>query len=185
MMKLHTHFKTAAGFGFAGVSRGRFASLCGRKLVWLTMTLLALGATRASASDPVGIYALVDKVVLEPNDTAPERIQIHGAFAFAKGYGVTYDTAKRGVLYYKLGAEKKEAALKEWADFKSLAGKKQVVGFGNRYGEKGTIRKAGDKPANPDTYPIGFGLTKSRDKDYPPVKELLALGEGKKKDAAK
>ena len=184
-MKSLSHFTTAAGLGFAGVSRGRFASLCGRKLVWLTMTLLALGATRASASDPVGIYALVDKVVLEPNDTAPERIQIHGAFAFAKGYGVTYDTAKRGVLYYKLGAEKKEAALKEWADFKSLAGKKQVVGFGNRYGEKGTIRKAGDKPANPDTYPIGFGLNKSRDKDYPPVKELLDLSQGTKKEVAK
>ena len=184
-MKTFIHLTSAAGLGFAEVSRGILPGLFGRKFLWMTMALLALGAASARASDPIGIYALVDKVVLEPSDTAPERIQIHGAFAFAKGYGVTYDAAKRGYMYYKLNLDKKEVCLKEWADLKSLADKKQVVGFGSRYGEKGTVRKDDVKTANPDTYPTGFGLIKARDKDYPPVKELLDLGQAKKKDAAK
>ena len=184
-MKTLIQFTTAAGPGFAGVSRGVLTGLRNRKLL-LTMALLALGAAGARASDPIGIYALVDKVVLEPNDTAPERIQIHGAFAFAKGFGYTYDAAKRGYLYYQLNPAKKEVCLKEWADLKSLAGTRQVVGFASRYDEKkGAVRKEGDKPANPDTYPTGFGLTKARDKDYPPVKELLGLGQPQKKEAAK
>jgi hypothetical protein len=77
-------------------------------------------------------------------------------------------------LYYKLDPAEKEAALKEWADLKSLAGKKQVVGIGSRWKDKGTVRKSDDKPANPDVYPIGFGLTKIRkDQNYPPIKDLL------------
>ena len=50
------------------------------------LVLLTAGTFQAFASDPIGIYALVDKVVLEPNEKNPERIQIHGAFAFAEGY---------------------------------------------------------------------------------------------------
>ena len=41
---------------------------------------LALATVPVGASDPVGIYAVVKKVVFEPNETAPERIQIWGAF---------------------------------------------------------------------------------------------------------
>src|ERR1051325_8583405 len=39
--------------------------------------------TAAPMSDFAGIYAMIDKVILEPNDTAPERIQIWGAFAMS------------------------------------------------------------------------------------------------------
>src|SRR5262245_40679557 len=42
------------------------------------------------ASDPIGIYAFVDKVVFEPNADKPERIQVWGGFALAEGYGYTY-----------------------------------------------------------------------------------------------
>ena len=58
------------------------------------LLLLALGLIAATlsaqASDPVGIYALVDKVVYEPNDKAPERVQIWGAFSLAEGRGDGY-----------------------------------------------------------------------------------------------
>src|SRR3989442_13271308 len=46
-------------------------------LVW------GLSAGVACASDPVGIYALVDKVVMERNEQARENIQIWGDFSFA------------------------------------------------------------------------------------------------------
>ena len=47
--------------------------------------LVLFAAGDLIASGPVGIYAMVDKVVFEPNDTAPERIQIWGAFALVDG----------------------------------------------------------------------------------------------------
>ncbi len=137
---------------------------------------LLVGSFDARASDPVGIYAFVDKVVLEPNEGQPERIQIWGGFALAEGYGYTYAPAKRGYLYYSIKPGEEEKARKEWADLKSLAGTDQFVAFGVRHKPKGTIRAADAKPEKPDVYPIGFGLTKvNRDRDYDPIKDLAKL----------
>ena len=35
------------------------------------------------ASGPIGVYGIVEKVVFEPSASAPERIQVWGAFAYA------------------------------------------------------------------------------------------------------
>jgi len=158
-------------------------------LKFLAVLTLLLGACHlnALASDPIGIYALVDKVVFEPNEKAPERIQVWGAFAIAEGYGVTYDKAQRGYLYYKLNEKKPDVCRKEWADLKSVAGTGQIVGFGSRFEEKGSLRQTDAKAEKPDTYPLGFGMTKVAKRDYKPINELLALhnsksaGDGEKK----
>ena len=42
--------------------------------------ILFLASLPLVASGPAGIYGVVSKVVFEPNDAAPERIQIWGAF---------------------------------------------------------------------------------------------------------
>ena len=101
----------------------------------------------AAASDPVGIYALVDRVVLEPNDTAPERIQIWGAFSLATGRGEAYGTPVRGYMYYALDKNQPDASRREFADLKRVAGTSQCVGFGGRYIPTGRIRKPEEKPA--------------------------------------
>src|SRR5436305_1932315 len=124
---------------------------------------IALGALAMTitlrASDMVGIYTVVEKVVLEPSDAAPERIQIWGAFSLAdRNSGSAYGPAQRGYLYYTCMAGQETACRKEWADLKSLAGKDTGVGFGARYKDTGTIRKAGEKPASPDVYPIERGI---------------------------
>jgi hypothetical protein len=151
------------------------------KLLAVLLALLSFGAGTALASDPVGIYALVDKVVLEPNETNPERVQIWGAFAIAEGNGYTYKNAERGYLYYKVNSEKPAACRNEWSDLKSVAGTGQIVAFGSRYAEKGTLRKKGAKAENPDTYPIAMGLKKIREeKDYEPLKQLAKLRDAKK-----
>ena len=112
--------------------------------------VLAFGAgNRLLASDQMGIYALVDKVALEPNERSPERIQVWGAFAITEG-GYTYKDAERGYLYYKVNPDKPTACHNEWADLKSVAGTGQIVAFGSRYGEKGTLRKNGAKPERPE-----------------------------------
>ena len=47
----------------------------------LMMALLALCGAPIVASGPVGVYAVVDKVVFEPNETGQNRIQIWGVFS--------------------------------------------------------------------------------------------------------
>jgi hypothetical protein len=161
----------ATGIGTRHPARGN--SL---KLLTLILTLFSLGGGRALASDPVGIYALVDKVVFEPNETNPERIQVWGAFAIAEGYGYTYKNAERGYLYYKTNSDKPTACRNEWNDLKSVAGTGQIVAFGSRHGEKGKLRKKEAKPENPDVYPVAMGLTKVKEeKDYEPLNQLAKL----------
>jgi hypothetical protein len=132
--------------------------LCG---VILLTVLFAPADVRAS--DPVGIYAYVDRVVLEPSDTAPERIQVWGGFALAKDTPtrMEYHNAEAGYLYFKLRPGDEEICKKEWADLKSVAGKQQIVAFGSRdTNPPPTIRKTSAKPENPDVYPKGWGMTK-------------------------
>jgi len=122
---------------------------------------VALAAASAGASDPVGVYALIDRVVLEPGEGAPERIQIWGAFALAAGRpGDQYQPAQRGYLYYALDPAKQEICRKEWADLRSVAGTGQAIGFGGRYRSKGKLRQADERAEAPDTYPVGWGLVK-------------------------
>ena len=113
------------------------------------------------ASDMVGVYAVVEKVTLEPSDTAPQRIQIWGAFALSdQKSGSTYLPAQRGYLYYSCPEGQESTCRKEWSDLKSVAGKTTGIGFGYRYGANGRVRTAENKPANPDPYPIHMGVVK-------------------------
>jgi hypothetical protein len=130
------------------------------KTLKLTATLLVgvtliFTAATLSASDPVGVYAIVQKVVFEPNDKAPERIQIWGVFALADTVrgGNSYAKPQHGYLYYSLPKGKESTALKEWADFKAVAGTGQGIAFGSRrYPMLVKVRPDSEKPASPDSY---------------------------------
>ena len=122
---------------------------------------MTLGMTAVlQASDMVGVYAVVEKVILEPNDNAPDRIQVWGAFALAEGSGSTYGAGQRGYLYYSCPSGRESICRNEWSDLKSVAGKNTPIGFGMRYKPTGRIRKADEKVASPDPYPIEMGITK-------------------------
>jgi hypothetical protein len=150
---------------------------------------IALSLGTASASYPVAVYALVDKVVVEPPGTdKPERVQIWGVFVVAKpGETNAFEAPQRGYLYFKLPKDQEEQVRREWADLKGLAGTRQVVGFGNRYANNGCatcpmkarVRKADEKPETPDFFSAGWGgVIKMRsDTDYPPVKSLLEYSD--------
>jgi hypothetical protein len=108
--------------------------------------ILLLATSALLASGQVGIYAVVSKVVFEPNDKAPERIQIWGAFTLVEGgtgSGGKTLTPQRGYLYFALpsgteNANRRDIALKEWADFKAIVGTNQAVAFG-RFGYIGAF----------------------------------------------
>ncbi len=147
------------------------------KCVLAICTALVAGSLSqgvARASDPVGVYALIDKVVLEPNADAPERIQIFGVFVLAEPNDRNnYQQPQRGYLYFTLPF-KESVARKEWADLKGLAGKGQVIAFGSRFDLRARVRKADEKATSPDVYQISYGLVKVRNEtSYNPVKWLL------------
>jgi hypothetical protein len=131
----------------------------------------------ARASDPVGIYAVIDRVVLEPNAESPERVQLWGVFALADRTTRRYEPAVRGYLYFSLPEKKAEAARIEWSDLKKLAGGGDCVAFGGRHLPKPKVRRASEKPASPDPYPVGSGLTKMRgeETEYEPVKAVRTV----------
>jgi hypothetical protein len=119
------------------------------------------GTIAVYASDFTGVYAVVDKVVLEPSDTAPQRVQIWGAFALSDGQrGSNYKPAEKGYMYFTCEPGRESICRNEWTDIKSVAGKDSGIGWGYRYSPAGRVRKADEKPANPDVYPIHDGVVK-------------------------
>jgi hypothetical protein len=123
------------------------------------MTVLATDVLRAS--DPIGVYAVVDKVVVEPSSGTPQRIQIWGAFAIAQpDHPDDYGAAQRGYLYFSCPQGQAEVCRSEWSDVQSVAGKSTGIGFGARRLNNGRVRKTDEKPASPDEYPIRMGVVR-------------------------
>src|SRR6516162_4868387 len=103
-------------------------------IVCTTLLLVSGWKAPARASDAIGIYALIDKVVLEPNAEAPTRIQVWGAFTFAKeAGGNSYAAPVRGYLYYRVVEGKEDVCRKEWADMKKVDGSGEVIGMGSSF----------------------------------------------------
>jgi hypothetical protein len=120
------------------------------------------------ASDLTGVYAKIDRVVIE-NDTA----QIWGVFAAAKPNDRNdYLPPVRGYLYFKPGPNV-EMTHNEWNDLKQVAGKGEIVAFSARP-FTARIRTSSEKPENPDSYSVNTGVTRVRGRtDYAPVRALL------------
>jgi len=139
---------------------------------------LAACAAAVFASDATGIYARVDRVVLEPNAEAPQTIQAWGVFALAKPNDVNdYLPPARGYLYFALPSNAR-AARAEWADLREVAGTGQIVAFGGRFDLRARVRRADERPADPDPYPLNFGLTKVRGRtDYAPIRAIAQFRE--------
>ena len=148
----------------------------------LVVTLVALAVVtwfRAApfASGPIGVYALIDKVVFEPNETAPDRVQIWGVFVIAdRPQGTPVSPGKRGYLYFQLAGEgvwrdgvpRSEVTRREWNDLKAVAGTGQMVGFGSSWVGTGNgapaepyrVRPASESPAAPNPYVLNAGVVK-------------------------
>lgn len=157
-----------------------------RSWKWIVPAIaVALSFGIAHASGPIGIYALITRVVLEPNAQNPERIQIWGVFSLvpANGQKDAYQAPKSGYLYYKVNYDP-QRTLAEWNDLKSVAGKRRVVGFEDA-STMPMVRKADQRPENPEPYNFGRDLATGTGgvvmlrsgTDFPPVKALLEFRE--------
>lgn len=148
------------------------------RFVPLLLGGLIIGSAVAAlhASDPIAVYARIDRVVLAPNPDAAQTIQVFGVFSIATPENPNdYQPPARGYLYFKLGADE-ALARREWADLKGIAGTSQIVAFGNRRQLKPRLRSANEAPDAPDPYTTGMGLTKVNSKtDYAPVRNLAGF----------
>jgi len=152
-----------------------------KTLVCFATAILALttGGGIAEASGPIGVYALVNKVTFEPAGDQPQRIRISGVFLTAdQGNPGAYSEPQAGYLYLALPRGNEEVALREWNDLKSVAGSRQVVGFGSVWFRKGQlrVRKSDEAASSPDDYPIGNGVVRIN-ADQPRAKALLDYKE--------
>ena len=134
--------------------RHAFRALAALVLGVLLLTIPAL------ASDPMGAYCLIEKIVLEPAD-CPERAQIVGACSVANRYG--YQAPTRGYFYYSVPTGQEDAARREWLDLKAVAGTQEAIGFGGRNRNMGRFRPIAEAPAKPDAYPLNVGVVRLRD----------------------
>jgi hypothetical protein len=117
----------------------------------LAVAALLAAALGARASDPVGIYALIEKVIQEPKEGTPDRIQVWGVFVIGSNGGREHSAPTRGSMFFTLAKGKEELCRREWADLKRVAGTGEVVAFGSSRAPTGTIRKPKAKvePAAP------------------------------------
>jgi hypothetical protein len=150
-----------------------------KSIVWPAAAVLAVALHPGvmHASGPIAVYALVDQVTFEPNADKPERIRISGVFSVAvetPDNSTVYSPRQPGYLYFRLPAGKEELALREWADLKSVAGTRQVVGLGSSWGARVHVWKPGEDPKGPEDYPMGNGMVKfSSQSNTGKAKELL------------
>lgn len=121
-----------------------------------TMTIPTL------ASDPLGAFCIVEKVVFEPGD-CPVRAQVWGACAVANPSNGRFEKAAKGYFYYSVPTGNEEVARAEWMDLKAAAGTGAVVGFGGRRMPIGRFRAENEKPAAADAYPLNTGVVKLTD----------------------
>ena len=103
----------------------------------LAAALVLSFAPVPAASGRVALYGLIDKVVFEPNDQAPERVQVWGTFVYgdlipAPGAIRTMASARSGFLYFSAPADAtlRRATLAEWRDLNAVAKTGQAVAFG-------------------------------------------------------
>ena len=123
------------------------------------------------ASGPISVYGLIDKVGFEPNAENPLRIRISGVFIAAEDQTGKYSAPQPGTLYLALPMNNPELARREWADLKSVAGTRQVVGIGSSWSGIVRVRKSDDS-RSPDDYPMGNGVIRLNP-GQPRAKELL------------
>jgi len=125
---------------------------------------LLLPVPAVTASNPIGVVGVIQKVILLPDETQPTTAQIWGAFAISDGaminysdWPTSYSKPRAGYLYYKVPVGQLADCQKEWLDLKAVAGTKAVVAFGYR-GNVTWLRAPDVKLSAPDTYPLNVGL---------------------------
>ena len=134
----------------------------------------------ALPSEPIGVFAILDKVVMKPNAEQPTEVELQGAFAVAEGSrGDYYRAPRRGVLRFSAG-KKPEEAVSQWRELAKHAGSGVCVALSTRseqFVSQNPLRVAAlGEPAGPAVpFGPGMGVTVMQNVHYGPVRELELL----------
>jgi len=138
----------------------------------------------AHASGPIAVYAKIDRVVMEPNEQAPERVQVFGVFSLGSATNTnSFSAPARGYLYYSLPTTgvapstpelNRRTALNEWKDLKAVAGDNEIYAFGAQWKGIPTLHKTGETPSSPDEFTLNVGIRKinAANATFAPIKAL-------------
>ena len=152
--------------------------------ILVAIGLLIAARVEMRASGPIAAYAIIENVVLEPNDTDPERIQVWGVFMMETAPGSSsYSSPQKGYLYYRIpSASTAKETRAVWSDLKKVAGTGTTIGFGSGLAPgatgAGRVRRVTDAPDMPDAFPIGNPAINMN--DFAPIANQLKAVLGKK-----
>ncbi len=143
--------------------------------------LLSLTSTSLIAKNAtIGIYALIDEVTFEPDDSSPNLIRIAGVFVVPVPMSSgQYKSPQRGYLYFRIPSGMQQATRKDWNELKTVAGTGRVVGFGqywvpnpndpqgNPHHSLEVSVQMDHNAASPNVYPLPHpkGIVKAGDKE--------------------
>jgi hypothetical protein len=144
-------------------------------------TVLAVAAPVPAPlpSEPIGVFAILDKVVMKPAEQ-PNEVELHGAFAVAEGSrGNYYRAPRRGVLRFSAG-KKPEEAVAQWRELAKHAGTGVCVALSSRWEQHVPqnplrVAAAGEPTGPPVPYGPAMGVTVMQNVHYGAVRELELL----------
>jgi hypothetical protein len=146
----------------------------------MTTTMLARELRDAHASDPSGVYALIDQVALEPGDGPPTRVRLSGLFCVADGKrGSAYRTPRLGSIVYSLSPGEGEKQTGERArieELRAVAGTGKVVAFGSRWKSLDLrVTPRGEAVERPPVFDQGIGVSVIENARYGAIGMLRSM----------
>lgn len=121
----------------------------------------------ASASFPVGVWGVVEKVTFEPDAMNPMRVRLDGVFIVANevpdfpaypGYSVP----EYGYMYYECAKDQIKTCQMEWNDLAAAAmSANKCRGWGDQQlpvPKNGVVRPTDEPQVKADLYPISMGV---------------------------
>ena len=144
-------------------------------LVALSLLLISPNSIVAKG-EGAGIYAIVDQVTFEPNDSSPNFVRISGVFVVpVRMSSGMYQRPQKGYLYFRIAPGTEQATQRDWSELRAVAGSGKVVAFGEywvpnpddpwgnpHHSLEVTVHEERDA-ATPEVYPISVGVMKAVD----------------------
>ena len=136
---------------------------------------LLAGRQEAEASDPAGVYAILDEVTIEPGGDGPAVLRASGLFCVANGrYGGEYHAPRPGSIAVTIAGTSAERVAQQMNDLRAAAGTGKVVAFGGRHGDEElpTVAPPGAAAPQPVSMAHGIGVRTIESARYGPVAHL-------------
>ena len=141
------------------------------------------------ASDPVGVYGIIDRVTVTSAADGSATVQLWGAFVVAlvpRPSGTykpedAYGKVAKGYLLFRCPAFSGSTCSNEVNDLKALAGTGEVAGFGAAWRTPPRVRPNEEPAKGPDPYEVNVGVVRlGKFGDYPTIAAALKAASSPK-----